>query len=264
MAERSATRWLIPIGLALLIGLLLAILSVPVAALVSQRWGAFSTGSSMVGEMHRIRDGGEDGGGAGDGVYFLTEHHQPATTTQTATSTRMTITMSDRRGVIMRLRGSTRAAPSYANQFLEGPNELEPHASDPRPAFLRPPPPEGYTTVEALSAGWPWHAAYGLRYRGRGQPTLESGLVALPLGRTGPQANDVMPWRPIWPGLAANTLVYAALLLAPLMGLSLARSARRHHRTKRGRCAGCGYQLDGGMERCPECGNERPQANAGA
>jgi hypothetical protein len=66
-----------------------------------------------------------------------------------------------------------------------------------------------------------------------------------------------MPWRPIWSGLSANTLVYAAMLLAPWMGLRLARSARRHHRTKRGRCAGCGYQLDDGMERCPECGMAR-------
>lgn len=246
MAERSATRWLIPVGLALLIGLLLAILSVPAAAFASQRWGAFSSGSSMIGDLHRIPDAGGDGG-TEDGVYFLTEHRQPAATTRTPPSTTHTITTSDRRGVLMRLRASTRAASPYADQFLEGPSALEPHATDPRPAFLRSPPPAGYTTVEGVSAGWPWHAAYGLRFRGRGQPDLQSGLIDLPLGRAG----DVLPWRPLWGGLAGNALVYATLVLAAFAAFRLARSIRRR---KRGQCPACGYPLDGDMERCPECG----------
>lgn len=223
----------------LLIGLVLSVLSVPVAALVSQRWGAFASGSSMVGEMHRIPDAGGD-----DGVYFLTEHQRPTATTGGTTT-------GGGRGVLMRLRASTRAAPSYAQQFLEGPNELEPHATDPRPAFLRSPPPEGYATVEALSAGWPWHAAYGLRYRSRGAPTIENGLIALPLGGS----SAMLPWRPIWRGLAGNTPVYAALVLAGWAAFGLVRSARRR---KRGACAACGYPLDEGMHRCPECGEARP------
>ena len=242
MSGKQANRWLIPIGTALLTGLLLAALAVPLAALVSQRWGAFSSGSSLVGEMHRIPDGGTQ-----DGIYFLTEHHQPAATSHTPTSTTHTITKNDQRGVLMRLRGSTRAAPSYAKQFLEGPRALEPHAADPRPAFLRSPPPEGYTTVEGVSAGWPWHAAYGLRYKARGTSPLESGLIDLPLGRAG----DVLPWRPLWGGLAGNTLVYAALVLAMWAAFRLLRAARRR---KRGVCPACGYPLDGEMARCPECG----------
>jgi hypothetical protein len=223
----------------LLVGLALSIAGVPAAAFVSQRWGAFSSGSSMIGDMHRLPDGG---------VYFLPEHHAPATSTGGRTS-------GGGRGVLMRLRASTRAAPSYAQQFLEGPNELEPLAEDPRPAFLRPPPPEGYTTVEAVSAGWPWHAAHGLRYRARGNPSLDRGLVALPLGRSG----DVLPVLPIWTGLLGNTLLYGGTLL---LAWWLLRGRRVARRRARGECLACGYTLDAGMERCPECGVASRQSAA--
>ncbi len=59
MADRSAPHWLIPVGVALLVGLFLAILSVPVAAFVSQRWGAFagSTPPPRYETIVRLRDG---------------------------------------------------------------------------------------------------------------------------------------------------------------------------------------------------------------
>jgi hypothetical protein len=54
--------------------------------------------------------------------------------------------------------------------------------------------------------------------------------------------NYVLPLRPIWPGFAVNTLLYAALLWlffrAPF-------DLRRHRRRKRGYCLKCGYDLRG-------------------
>ena len=223
----------------LAIGVALSIVSVPVAALVSQRWGAFSGGSAMLGDMYRLRD---------DGVYFLTEHHSPRVHSAGGTT-------GGQRGIIMRLRSSTQAGPLYAQQFLEGPNALEPLATDPRPPFLRSPPREGYTTVEGVSAGWPWHAAFGLRHRAGGKPSLDEGLVTLPMSSRG----DMLPWRPIWGGLAANTLLYSAVVLAMWAGYRVMRVVLRR---RRGGCTGCGYPLDDGMTRCPECGKAAPASDA--
>ena len=62
------------------------------------------------------------------------------------------------------------------------------------------------------------------------------------------------PLRPIWPGFAINTVLYATILWL----LTLASIAsRRFDRRKRGRCINCGYDLrgaSGGGGVCPECG----------
>ena len=62
-----------------------------------------------------------------------------------------------------------------------------------------------------------------------------------------------LPLWPLWPGLAINTIFYAAVLwvlfAAPF-------KVRRWCRMKRGQCASCGYSQRGtsGGEKCPECG----------
>ena len=61
-----------------------------------------------------------------------------------------------------------------------------------------------------------------------------------------------LPYMPIWPGFALNTIFYAALLwlvtLAPF-------TTRRMIRRKRDLCFKCGYDLRGTSEiGCPECG----------
>ncbi len=73
-----------------------------------------------------------------------------------------------------------------------------------------------------------------------------------------------LPLRPIWPGFAINTVLYAALLwllfVAPF-------ALRRRRRIKRGLCPNCAYDLRGsphpnplptpkgdGTKVCPECG----------
>jgi hypothetical protein len=70
----------------------------------------------------------------------------------------------------------------------------------------------------------------------------------------------VLPFKPIWPGFAINTLFYAAILwllfAAPF-------ALRRRRRIKHGLCAKCGYDLRGSPARadsplCPECGATVP------
>lgn len=61
------------------------------------------------------------------------------------------------------------------------------------------------------------------------------------------------PRRPLWPGFALNTLIYAALA----WGLwRLPFAARRRRRKRRNQCAACGYSRAGLAEgsACPECG----------
>ena len=64
-----------------------------------------------------------------------------------------------------------------------------------------------------------------------------------------------LPYRPIWPGFAANTVFYAALFWLPFAPFALRRMIRRH----RGLCLKCGYDLRGSTEGCPECGWEREE-----
>ncbi len=64
----------------------------------------------------------------------------------------------------------------------------------------------------------------------------------------------VLPLRPLWPGFAVNTLVFAASLWFLICGPF---ALRRHIRTKRGRCGKCGYPK-GRSDVCSECGKALP------
>ncbi len=67
----------------------------------------------------------------------------------------------------------------------------------------------------------------------------------------------IMPLRPMWPGFALNTLIFAAAVPACL---TLARTSQRVLRRLRGRCTRCGYDLRGEPGGgCPECGWRRPR-----
>jgi len=62
-----------------------------------------------------------------------------------------------------------------------------------------------------------------------------------------------LPLRPIWPGFAINTLLYATILWLPFGALAV----RRRRRIRRGLCPKCAYDLRGSPHdaaACPECG----------
>ena len=73
-----------------------------------------------------------------------------------------------------------------------------------------------------------------------------------------PPWRNAVPYHPIWPGFAINTLFYAAIVWVLW---SSPFTARRMIRRKRGLCIKCGYDLrgtsgggSGGGGVCPECG----------
>ncbi len=63
-----------------------------------------------------------------------------------------------------------------------------------------------------------------------------------------------VPLRPIWRGLAANTLLFAAVLWLLVCGPFV---LRRFVRVKRGLCPWCAYPM-GESPTCTECGKPLP------
>jgi hypothetical protein len=116
-------------------------------------------------------------------------------------------------------------------------------------------------TIEALvtRAGWPMYAGIGGRLLKTGSMDEVRGAFSLGSFRGAPWLPRDLPYRPIWPGFAINTLFYAAILwllfAAPF-------ALRRRRRIKRGLCPACGYDLrgrasDSHANLCPECGWRR-------
>ena len=100
-----------------------------------------------------------------------------------------------------------------------------------------------------LSAGLPWRSLSL-----RASTTVVPGPTPLPALPTLAGLN-ALPFRPVWPGFAANTLCYAAILWLIFSGrLSL----RRLLRSKRGLCPECAYPR-GHSALCPECGRAYAQ-----
>jgi hypothetical protein len=99
-------------------------------------------------------------------------------------------------------------------------------------------------------AGWPF-----LSFQGGtdGEHVVSAVDVAsIAAGISGP-----LPYGPLWPGFALNTLFYAAILWLLIRGSFV---LRRSSRVRRGLCGACGYDLRGASHSaCPECGaNVRP------
>ncbi len=115
--------------------------------------------------------------------------------------------------------------------------------------------PEGtfdHDLVLRIRAGWPLRAVEGASWRAAGTPTAGTPKVT-------PDALVVLPanglkilLRPVWPGFAINTLLYAGVLWLLTLG---SFTARRIIRRRRGLCIKCGYDLRGTEHaKCPECG----------
>lgn len=122
--------------------------------------------------------------------------------------------------------------------------------------------PDAETSLRALAthaAGWPWAALTA---------TEEHFPWAKPPNRavrgaivfSGWQGNPGvwLPVRPLWHGLVLDSVFYAVVVLAVWSGLGRGRAWLR---TRRSRCAKCGYDRRGirAEAACPECG-EAPAA----
>jgi len=130
---------------------------------------------------------------------------------------------------------------------------IEP-ADDPRPAFTWYPYPGNAQAVYVHSFGWPWHGGIGRAITQRNSSGWSGfnndALVDVPFRSTFVR----FPLVPIWSGLLANTLFYAAITLAMLVGVRLFRTRCRRNRRNRGHCIACAYELGKGVNVCPECG----------
>ena len=130
------------------------------------------------------------------------------------------------------------------------------------PAALAHPTPTASGAEDAR--GWPFLCLWctldepAIEGAARG-PAVRGGL---PLSRITPNSTTAtfraLPLVPIWPGLLADSAIFAGgwAVLLPI-GLALRRESRR----RRGLCPACAYDLEHRMDAgCPECGWNRAPA----
>lgn len=117
----------------------------------------------------------------------------------------------------------------------------------------------GPRSINTSAFGWPRPA---LRTVVRNNPAaappggfVTSASVVI-VSRGFARTSGSLPLIPYWPGFLLNTLLFAAILAAPLTIIPI----RRGLRARRGRCPRCGYELLG-LPRCPECGRHARPAS---
>ena len=101
-------------------------------------------------------------------------------------------------------------------------------------------------------SGWPLPSLYGEQWIAVGpRHGPPAGAEATRyLWSESADDNNVLPWHPIVPGFAINTIFYAAILWLPFAALGV---FRRRRRIKRGLCPACAYPI-GTSDVCTECG----------
>jgi hypothetical protein len=101
--------------------------------------------------------------------------------------------------------------------------------------------------IGSRTDSWPWEPASNEGWTGA--VGLSPRVVTLKPGQT-VTYERALPLRPVWPGFAINTALYAAILwllfAAPF-------ALRRCRRIKRGLCPACAYPV-GTSDVCTECG----------
>lgn len=92
-----------------------------------------------------------------------------------------------------------------------------------------------------------------------------TGTVALSTPAAGIDVRPPLPTRPIWLGLAIDTLVFGTAWLVLWATLTIPRRfVRDLARLRRGACIACGYDLNYDFPKgCPECGWRRDHRRAG-
>ena len=117
--------------------------------------------------------------------------------------------------------------------------------------------PWDYKLVVRIETGWPVRSLAGAYLSDRNDQASGSWYTTAiknPWITDNEQAFNFIPYRPIWPGFAVNTLLYAAILWVPFAPFALRQVLRR----RRGACLQCGYDLrHAEHEVCPECGADR-------
>ncbi len=107
----------------------------------------------------------------------------------------------------------------------------------------------GYFIHKLYASGWPFRCVIGSNSKTSGY-TGSSGIHIVGASKT--------YWicsHPYWPGLAANTAIYASVWWIGLFGFA---AIRRSIRVRRGCCPMCAYDLRHKIaEGCPECGWNR-------
>ena len=115
--------------------------------------------------------------------------------------------------------------------------------------------PWDYNSVVRIESGWPLRSLAGewlCHNSTEARRSWYATAIMNPWLSDDEQTVNFIPYRPIWPGFAINTLFYAAILWTLTLGPF---TARRMIRRKRGHCIKCGYDLRGTEhEVCPECG----------
>ena len=116
---------------------------------------------------------------------------------------------------------------------------------------------ERYFAFDSKAYGWPFRgmalsrAAY--RSPTAARPMFQNMLLVW---------NYELPVHPYWPGLLANTAIFATLiflLIGPARWHAI-RPLRRTLRERRGRCGVCKYPRPEPHTPCPECGHTRGNA----
>lgn len=118
----------------------------------------------------------------------------------------------------------------------------------------------GITLCQLETIGWPFYCASGRVDTSPDQSTTTlRGMVYARSPLLDPFPRDkeaALCYRPVPLGYALNTIFYASLAVAVLLPVGV---LRRRHRTNRGRCPACNYDLHATPEDlpCPECGTAR-------
>jgi len=113
-------------------------------------------------------------------------------------------------------------------------------------------------------AGWPTPSVCGhWQWDGRnpsGEEDRFVGALAVPEwakpNEGARRLIDFVPYGPLWPGFAINTVFYGVIVWLLFAGPFV---VRRWRRIRRGLCPKCAYDLRGrppkDAEKCPECGS---------
>jgi hypothetical protein len=117
--------------------------------------------------------------------------------------------------------------------------------------------------------GWPWPADYSVTDALHGpRGRVLSVVTGWPVAEWSHARQfwpdpfpAVIPVRPIWAGLVADTAVFACTWAMVPALFWLAGAARRRRRAARGFCPFCGYDRKGApSDACPECGRAAPRS----